>query len=429
MDIDAELAGIENSSATEMTAAPVAPAAGPQPQADPVPGSVVELEVTNFTQPQPLPQPAPPAEPAPVAQPQPAPTEPTAPQAAAPTPAQPTNPPAAPAPTEPQVVIPSDTPRRVYTHAGMSDDNKLLLGLINANPGLKLEAVVAAASAELGRPLNVPGVQQPAAPTAPAQQQPTQEPAKLTLGAAESRLDQIAAELESLDPVINAEDWKRLTLEQGNLSRKLPHLIATQQQQQQTAAQTNDALIDQVRAEVAQSYPSIQPAIFDAAFDTSNPLSSIQDPLALAVATRVRQDMATDSPMLDAPDYELLVTAACAQSLGILPQNRQAQPPAAPQQPAAPAAPQPGQQAPAAGHQPLSVMPAVPGSQHTSADRVTIQPAAPQADLEAQYQQAVAAGDFAAMEAVTAKMAAGPQANQPPLPGQIVAISYSGRAA
>lgn len=411
MDIDAELAGIENSSATEMTAAPTAPAAGPQPQADPVPGSVVELEVTTFAQPPPVTSPAP-AEPNPQ-----------------PAPAQQTTPPATPAPTEPQVVIPSDTPRRVYTHAGMSEDNKLLLKLIEANPSLKLETVVAAASAELGRPLNVPGVQQPAAaaPT-PAQQQPTQEPTQLTLGAAESRLDQIAAELENLDPVINAEDWKRLTIEQGNLSRKLPHLIATQQQQQQTAAQTNDAVIDQVRAEVAQAYPSVQPALFEAAFDTSRPLSDIQDPHALAVATRVRQDIATDSPLLNAPDYELLVTAACAQSLGILPQNRQAQPPAALQPLAAPAAPQPGKQAPAAGHQPLSVMPAVPGSQHTSADRVTTLPAAPQADLEAQYQQAVAAGDFVAMEAVTAQMAAGQQANQPAYPGQIVSISYSGRA-
>ena len=429
-DINDELAAIEAASAQAMLTAPAAPAAPVITQPDPTPGSVVTVEVPlgQPTPPAPQPQPAPQPEPTPQPQPQPAP-EPNPQPAPQPEPAPGT------APAPEGVVIPDKTPRRVYTHPGMSDENKLLLSLIDANPGLSLDAIMAAASAQLGKPVMQTQTPQPAPqpepgqPTPVAPQQPT-APAVLTYEAAETRLEQIETSLANLDPVINAEEWKALTIEQNKLARQMPRLAIEAQQQQQIVAAQEDQIIAAVRAEVSQNYPAITPQVIDTIFDPSKPLSAITDPFAQAVAVRMRQDMATNSPLLDAPDYEALVVAAVAQQHGVMPTRRPqaTSPQAAPNPPAAPA-PQGQQPQTPAGQQPLQVMPAVPGTQHTSADRVTTVPPNPQANLQVEYQQAVAANDFAAIERLSGLMAAGGNAPAIAMPAQIIGISYSGAAA
>jgi hypothetical protein len=335
-----------------------------------------------------------------------------------------------PAPTAaPEVRIPEGPVRRVYAHPGMTNENKLLLGLIDANPGLSMDAIMAAASAQLGR-------QSPSLPVSPTPTATTQEPRTEnrelpTFDTVTSRLDEIDAELENLDPVVDANEWKKLTLEHNKLNRQLPALQVQQAQQQQTADQQIDAVITETRNSVTAAYPQITPAVFEIIEDPSKPLSLIADPFAQAFAVRFRQDQAAQSPLLEAADYESLVAASIAQQYGVLPTNRQQ----------APVAPAPGAQqapAPAAAHAqrpahqpqqqpglaPVAAMPAISGALHTNADRVTTQPVNPLANVQAEYQEALASGNYEAIERLSAVMATGGQAPQQAYAG--LNISYSG---
>lgn len=343
------------------------------------------------------------------------------------------------APTAPEVaaiVVPENPAhlRRIYAHDGHADlDNKkLLMSLIDANPGISTAAILAAANAQFG--IAAPA---PAATTHPA---PTQEPGTRnqelpTFESVNSRLDEIDAELENLDNVVDANKWQKLTLEHNRLTRQLPALQFQQAQQQQTVDQQIDAVITETRNSVTAAYPQITPDVFAIIEDSSKPLSLITDPFAQAFAARFRQDQAADSPLLNAADYESLVAAAVAQQHGILPSHLASRQPA-------PVAPAPGASAPAPaaapvqrpapqapqqpGLAPVAVMPAISGDRSTSADRVTTQPVNPLANIQAEYQQATAAGDFEAIERLSGLMASGGQAPQAAYPGGILGISYSG---
>ena len=431
-DLLAELAAMEQSSAAAMT---TAPAAAPVHMPEPVPGTTVNVTLaldgsllsttesqTSTTDLQPYPEYVPPVAPA-----APVPEVPTAPAPEVP---------AAPVPNsepgtenrEPPVHIPDSTPRRVYTHAGMTPENKLLLGLIDANPGLGMDAILAAANTQLGRTTT-----QTPAPQAQPNSEPRTEHRELpSFDAVNTRLDEIGAQLETLDPVVDANEWKKLNLEHNKLTRQLPTLQIQQAQQQLTEDQQTDAFIAQTRSEVSQSYPQITPAVFAIIEDPQQPLSAITDPFAQAFAARYRQDQASGSPLLSAPDYESLVASSIAQQHGILPASRQPAPVATSpgaQAPAPTAAPaqrpaQPTMQQP--GLAPVAAMPAISGTQHTSADRVTTQPANPLANVQLEYQQAVAANDFEGMERLSGIMASGGNQPQKAYPGGIIGISYSG---
>lgn len=426
-DLLDELAALEASTASAMT---TLPSAEPVHMPEPVPGTTTNVTI-GFDG-QPLPPTGPQThdtslQPYPDFT-QPAPAAPTAPE-----PAPVAEAPVNPAPETPEVQIPDRTPRRVYTHPGMTDENKLLLGLIDANPGLSMDAIMAAANAQLGRTTT----QTPsAAPQPPAQPSPSTPVAdQPTFETVNSRLDEIATALETLDPVVDANEWKQLDLEHKRLTRQLPALQVQQVQQQQTVDQQIDALITETRNSVSTAYPQITPAVFAIIEDPSKPLSLIADPFAQAFAARYRQDQAADSPLLNAADYESLVAAAVAQQHGILPAHLAGRQPApvatspgvtAPAPAAAPVqrpAPQPQQQP---GLAPVAAMPAISGALHTNADRVTTQPVNPLANVQLEYQQAVAAENFEAMERLSGLMASGGQAPQPAYPGGILGISYSG---
>lgn len=423
-----ELAQIEASTASAMA---TLPSAEPVHMPEPVPGTTTN--VTLGLDGQPL-APTGPQTHDTSLQPYPDFTQP-APAAPEPAPAAPVNPEPGTENREQSVQIPGKTPRRVYTHPGMTDENKLLLGLIDANPGLSMDAIMAAANAQLGRTTT----QTPsAAPQPPAPTPSTPVAAQPTFETVNSRLDEIATALETLDPVVDANEWKQLDLEHKRLTRQLPALQVQQVQQQQTVDQQIDALITETRNSVSTAYPQITPAVFAIIEDPSKPLSLIADPFAQAFAARYRQDQAADSPLLNAADYESLVAAAVAQQHGILPAHLAGRQPApvatspgvtAPAPAAAPVqrpAPQPQQQP---GLAPVAAMPAISGALHTNADRVTTQPVNPLANIQAEYQQATAAGDFEAIERLSGLMASGgqaPQAPQAAYPGGILGISYSG---
>jgi hypothetical protein len=423
-DLLAELAAIEARSAVDMT---TAPSAAPVHMPEGVPGSTVNVTIgldgapissqaTNEgpvidRQLQAYPDYVPP-------------TAPIAPAPAAEVPAAPT------APESPEVRIPDAPVRRVYAHPGMTDENKLLLGLIDANPGLSMDAIMAAANTQLGR----------TAPALPVAQSPAQPSPSLPVSESPSfdtvtsRLDEIDAALQDLDPVVDANEWKKLTLEHNKLNRQLPALQVQQVQQQQTADQQIDALITETRNSVSQAYPTISPEVFSIIEDPSKPLSLIADPFAQAFAARYRQDQAAQSPLLEAADYESLVAASIAQQHGVLPAHlagRQTAPVATlpgAQAPAPTAAPvqrpaQPTMQQP--GLVPVTTMPSISGQQYTSPDRVTTQPVNPLANVQVEYQQALAASDFEAIERLSAVMATGGQAPQAAYPGGILGISYS----
>lgn len=413
-----ELAALEASTASAMA---TLPAAEPVHMPEPVPGTTTNVTLgfdgqplpptgpqTHDTSLQPYPdftQPAPTPEPAPAA-------------------------PVNPVPEVSEVQIPDKTPRRVYTHPGMTDENKLLLGLIDANPGLSMDAIMAAANAQLGR--TAPALPVSQSPAQPSPSLPSESP---TFDTVTSRLDEIDAALENLDPVVDANEWKKLTLEHNKLNRQLPALQVQQVQQQLTADQQIDAVITETRNSVSTAYPQITPDVFEIIEDPSKPLSLIADPFAQAFAARYRQDQATDSPLLNVADYESIVAAAVAQQHGILPSHLAGRQPA-------PVAPAPGASAPAPaaapvqrpaqqppqqpGLAPVAAMPAISGALHTSADRVTTQPVNPLANVQLEYQQAVAAENYEAIERLSGLMASGGQAPQTAYPGGILGISYSG---
>lgn len=423
-DLLDELAALEASTASAMT---TLPSAEPVHMPEPVPGTTTNVTI-GFDG-QPLPATGPQTHDTSL-QPYPDFTQPAPAAPAAPEPAPVAEAPVNDVNTVNEVQIPDKTPRRVYTHAGMTEENKLLIGLIDANPGLSMDAIMAAANAQLGRTTT----QTPPAPPAPNSEPRTANSEPFSFDTVTSRLDEIDAALENLDPVVDANEWKKLTLEHNKLNRQLPALQVQQVQQQQTADQQIDALITETRNSVSTAYPQITPAVFAIIEDPSQPLSLIADPFAQAFAARYRQDQAADSPLLNAADYESLVAASVAQQHGILPAHlagRQTAPVATSpgaQAPAPTAAPvqrpaQPTMQQP--GLAPVAAMPAISGQQHTSADRVTTQPVNPLANVQLEYQQAAAAGDFEALERLSGIMASGGHQPQAAYPGGILGISYS----
>ena len=334
-----------------------------------------------------------------------------------------------PAPVAPDLAvhIPDKTPRRVYAHEGMLDENKLMLGLIDANPGLSMDAIYAAANTQLGR--STP--QAPVAPTTPnSEPAPTTVAAEpqgelLTVEATKARLAQIKGELKNLSSVIDEEEFNALQNERADLLEELPFIVQAEEDakhlnaiQKLQEAEDIDATIRESRAEAARDYPQLSADIWDKIYDPSVPLSAITDPFAQAYAAQARRDQATSAPAMDLPNYEQITAALVAQQLGIRPVARASQT-AAPMQRTA----QPTMQHP--GHVPVAAMQAISGQQHTSADRVTTQPANPLANLQAEYQQATAAGDYEAIERLSGIMASGGVQPQAAYPGGILGISYS----
>lgn len=395
-----DLAAIEASSASSMS---TLPAVAPVHMPEPVPGSTTNVTL-GFD-----------GHPLPVSAPEPA----DGTLQPYPTYEQP-----APAAPDLAVHIPDKTPRRVYAHEGMLDENKLLLGLIDANPGLSMDAIYAAANTQLGRSHQLPPATTVDEPT--QTQETFEAPSSAEI---ETRLDEIHATLKELDNVVDADQWKMLTLEHNKLSREAPLIRLAEQQakkdeehqiaiQKLQEAKDIDATILESRAEAARDYPQLSADIWDKIYDPSVPLSAITDPFAQAYAAQARRDQATGAPAMNLPNYEQITAALVAQQLGIRPVARASQP-AAPMQRTA----QPTMQHP--GHVPVAAMQAISGQQHTSADRVTTQPANPLANLHAEYQQATAAGDYEAIERLSGIMASGGVQPQAAYPGGILGISYS----
>lgn len=421
-DIIDELAALERSSAEGITAAPVHdPAVQIQP--DPTPGGTVESVIDLNGNPI-----RPAAAPAPVTinldtNGQPIPQDPAAPPApAAPTVAQPPATPAtpAPAPTESAPapaapVVPEVIDRRYYTKH-LPEQTQMLMAVASANPGLSPSEVANIVNARLGLP-TAPAA--PAAPADPAPAEPADKPAELTLQTAQERVNAIATEIAEIDPVLDSKRYAELTAEAMRLNSQIPVLA---QQHQQQAAQQQDSIEATIAANWAQatnSYPALA--------DRASPLRQAYDQQMAAFEQ-------SNHPLFSAPDAEILVAQMVAGRLGIAPAPIQSAPAAASvpgQQPTAPqhpAAPQPAapavQQQHAPGQAPVTVMPSVPGSVHSSADRVTTVPADPNVALDAQYQQAVAAGDYAAMEAIDALRQTGGQ-RQPQMPALQISVAGS----
>jgi hypothetical protein len=329
-------------------------------------------------------------------------------------------------PVEPQVVtdIPDKLQRRIYLHEGISDEQRLVAQLIGANPGLDMNAIMAAANAAMGRapvaPQPVAPAQVEASPTVVAAEQQT---TTITVDGAKTRLAQIKAELKNLDSVVDSQQFNALQDERSDLLEQLPFMVQEQQTAQQQRsiqeaqeAEQIDAFIAQSRADTARDYPQLSADIWDKIQDPSVPLTAISDPFAQAYAAQVRQDQATNAPTMQLPNYEQITAALVAQQLGVLPVAR-AQQPAAPARVVQQPAPAP------TGYQPQVVMPAISGQQHTSADRVTTQPTNPLANIQAELQQAVAAENYDEIERLNGLMAGGPA---PQTRGPSFSISYAG---
>lgn len=407
MDPIAELAALEASSATASTAVPPAAPVPGQFQADPPPGGVVDVTVDlNNPIPQtqqapvPAPQPAPiPAVPAQLFE---NPTPPPAPapvQAPAPTPEPP-----APAPQPPAPNIPEDIERRYYMR-GLTEAQQLTVAIMANNRDLTPLEAAQLAQQRLGMgtaPAAPPSLlpAEPAAPAAPV----------ITAETVNAQLDTIESELQTLDPVLDSARWKELQLESTRLSRQLPSLLLHDQQQQQAALQQEALTADQTIAHYRAQAEALYPSLSDAA-----------SPVTQAYRAEYSRLVASDDPMSRLPNFEVLLATQVASSLGILPHSTHAPAPAAPAPAPAPS--------PAPGPAPVVGMPAISGQQSTSADRVMHAPAAnPAADLNAQYQQAVAADDFAAMERLSGLAAAGTITPPSAQPGGY-SISISGAAA
>ena len=399
MDPLDEFAALEASSAAAIPTAPVSVPTEFLPE--PEPGTTVNITVNPFEAPTP----------APVLQEAPAPVQVQ----------QPVQ------PVEPQVVtdIPDKLQRRIYLHEGISDEQRLVAQLIGANPGLDMNAIMAAANAAMGRtpaaaPQPVAPAQVEATPTVLAAEQQT---TTITVDGAKTRLAQIKAELKNLDSVVDSQQFNALQDERSDLLEQLPFMVQEQQTAQQQRsiqeaqeAEQIDAFIAQSRADTARDYPQLSADIWDKIQDPSVPLTAISDPFAQAYAAQVRQDQATNAPTMQLPNYEQIAAALVAQQLGVLPVAR-AQQPAAPARVVQQPAPAP------TGYQPQVVMPAISGQQHTSADRVSTQPTNPLANIQAELQQAVAAENYDEIERLNGLMAGGPA---PQTRGPSFSISYAG---
>lgn len=397
MDPLDEFAALEASSAAAIPTAPVSVPTEFLPE--PEPGTTVNITINPFEAPAP----------APVLQEAPAPVQ-------VQQPAQ---------PVEPQVVtdIPDKLLRRIYLHEGISDEQRLVAQLIGANPGLDMNAIMAAANAAMGR---TPAAPQPVAPTqveaAPTVVDAEPQGELLTVEATKARLAQIKAELKNLSSVVDEAQFNALQEERSDLLEQLPFMVQSQEMAKQQRAvqeveEANqiDAFIAQSRADAARDYPQLSADIWDKIQDPSVPLTAITDPFAQAYAAQVRQDQATNAPTMQLPNYEQITAALVAQQLGVLPVARASQP-AAPARVVQQPAPAP------TGYQPQVVMPAISGQQHTSADRVTTQPANPLANIQAELQQAVAAENYDEIERLNGLMAGGPA---PQTRGPNYSISYA----
>lgn len=424
MDINDELAALEASSQTALAdpgviTAPAAPVpSGPVVEVsiagdNPLQSSTIELELNPF---QPLVPTAPAA----------APAEPIAPAAPVPpAPAEPT-PPVEPAPAAPAPKIPETPERRVYLHENMPMATKMAISVMANNPDLSPEEAVAVVNQRLGIQSTLAPQAAPASPAQPAAQEVT----SLDVNA---RLDAIEIELANVDHVLDPEGHKALTAEFNKLTRQLPALIFKEQNDAQQfeiqRVQDSQITIDQSMNAARALYPD---------------LALPDSPMTQAFQREYAALVESSHPLAAMPNCEEVLAYQVAAQLGILPSTHQknqtpspapvaampspapAVSPAAPTPAAAPvASPQPGTM-PAVGMLPVS------GSQATSADRVThAAPVDPQAALQASYQQATAAGDFAEMERLSGLMAmpANVQAPQgyglPPA----FAISISGNAA
>jgi hypothetical protein len=244
----------------------------------------------------------------------------------------------------------------------------------------------------------------------------------LTVEATKARLAQIKAELKNLSSVVDEAQFNALQEERSDLLEQLPFMVQSQETAKQQRAiqeveEANqiDAFIAQSRADAARDYPQLSADIWDKIQDPSVPLTAITDPFAQAYAAQVRQDQATNAPTMQLPNYEQITAALVAQQLGVLPVARASQP-AAPARVVQQPAPAP------TGYQPQVVMPAISGQQHTSADRVTTQPANPLANIQADLQQAIAAENYDEIERLNGLMAGGPA---PQTRGPNYSISYA----
>jgi hypothetical protein len=422
MDINDEFAALE---ATSLAALATAPAAAPSSlQQDPVPGTVAEVTVDLNNPLGNAPQlPTPPAAPTPVAPAAPVP----APAPAPPAPAQPPLNAGEASPQPPQTtanpppVVPEEIERRYYMR-GLSPEQQLAVAIMANNRDLSPVEAAQIAQQRLGQPAQLPPVAAPA-PVAPAAEPAAPAQPQITYDTVNTRLDAITSELQALDPVLDSERWKELTLEERSLNRQLPVLLL-----QENARASQDAATAQVA--IDQQIEASKAIAYDRFPDLKNPSS----PLAQAYNAAFAHLVETDHPLTAAPNFEEVLAYQVAGDLGILPRTTLAAPAAVASPPAA--APAPGTASPQApapaspGHTPLTAMPAMSGTASTSADRVTTAPAPnPMDSLNAEYNQAVQAGDFSAMERLSGLMVT---SAQPPAQSGMApafSISISGAAA
>lgn len=428
MDINDEFAALEASS---LAALATAPAAAPSSlQQDPVPGTVAEVTVDlnnplgNAPQlptpaPAPAPTPAPVAPAAPVAAPAPS-AAPVSPATATPGEASPQ-----PAPTTAQPpqepVVPEEIERRYYMR-GLSPEQQLAVAIMANNRDLSPLEAAQIAQQRLGQPAPLPPAPAPA-PVAPPSEPAAPAAPQITYDSVNTRLDAITTELQALDPVLDSERWKELTLEERSLTRQLPSLLL-----QENARASQDAAAAQ--AAIDQQIEASRAIAYDRFPDLKDPSSKLAQTYNAAFAHLVE----TDHPLTAAPNFEEVLAYQVAGDLGILPRTTLAAPAAVASPPAA--APAPGTASPQApapaspGHTPLTAMPAMSGTASTSADRVTTAPAPnPMDSLTAEYNQAVQAGDFSAMERLSGLMVT---SAQPPAQSGMApafSISISGAAA
>lgn len=257
----------------------------------------------------------------------------------------------APAPTTPGIAV-GKSVRLIPT----DNIDVLAAELKKNNPGMSFHAACDAAREQLGvRPAA------PAAPVAPATAH-AQTPAAPETQAAElspalARMEAIAGEIATLNPIIDAAEIQQLQIEAMRLQPQAVKEQATLQVQQLMQDQAT------LTAEQQEAQAAIERSWKDAT-DAFQTLAQVDSPLREAYEDRMEELRQSNNPadlaILDLPNCEFIVASMCAARLGagaFAPSAAVAQPGGAP----APLTGSPASQTPQPMAQPRPVLPVVPG--------------------------------------------------------------------
>lgn len=317
-----------------------------------------------------------------------------APEVPAPAPLSP--PPAAPAPAEVPKAEPSPAPTTPGIAVGKSvrlipTDNIDVLAaeLKKNNPGMSFHAACDAAREQLGVRPAAPSA--PVAPVAaPAQTPAAPETQAAELSPALARMEAIAAEIGTLNPIIDAAEIQQLQIEAMRLQPAAVKEQATLQVQQLMQDQAT------LTAEQQEAQAAIERA-WQTATTTFPTLAQDNSPLREAYEDSMEELRQSTNPadlaILDHPNCEFIVASQCAARLGA-----GAFAPAAVAQPGGAPAPltgSPASQTPQPMAQPRPVLPVVPGTaggDHTQQAGLRAPDAA--ADLSARLNQAESIDDL-----------------------------------